>query len=276
MGLSSICIKKKERERKKLRTSLTAGSVVLYLPSLAVPVSWPTHAEKWRNSVVPPVFLFLSFLLMFKLDKHVTIIASLELPLGSVKTTGLGCRRKTIREREAGGKLEWACLSTLKPLLSLHHSISVSVGWRRQHSTWLQWELREVFRILCHNRPDPSILFIKIFCAVLLQVVWVLKGAPRRQAVVPVVRVVECLLGLLWHRQYVVLQVLGIPQGVGKGVEVQWLIHILILCLGRTVGSTVIFRIIQSLKVSIFSSRNKRVLFHRVQVLWGSTEISVS
>lgn len=42
---------------------------------------------------------------MFKLDKHVTIIASLELPLGSVKTTGLGCRRKTIREREAGGKI---------------------------------------------------------------------------------------------------------------------------------------------------------------------------
>lgn len=142
----------------------------------------------------------------------------------------------------------------------------MSVGWRRQHSARLQRELREVFRILCHNRPDPSILFIKIVCAVLLQVVWVLKGAPRWQAVVPVVRVVECFLGLLWHRQYMVLQVLGIPQRVGKGVEVQWLIHILILCLGWTIGSIVIFGIIQSLKVSVFPPRNERVLLHRVQV----------
>lgn len=164
------------------------------------------------------------------------------------------------------GDLERACLSTLKPLLSLHHSVSVSVGWRRQHSAWLQRELREVFRILCHDRPDSSILFIKIFCAVLLQVVWVLEGAAGRQAVVPVVRVVERFLGLLWHRQNAVLQVLGVPQGVGEGVEVQRLIHILILCLGRAIGRVVIFGIIQSLKVSIFSPGNKRVLLHRVQI----------
>ena len=203
---------------------------------------------------------------MFKLDKHITTIASLCLPLGSFKTTGLGRRRKTEREREVAGKLERACLSTLKPLLSLHHSISVSVGRRRQHSAWLQRELREVFGILCHNRPDPSILFIKIFCAVLLQVVRVLKSAPRWQAVVPVVRVVERFLGFLRHRQYVVLQVLGVPQGVGKSVEVQWLIHILILCLGWTGGRIVIFGIIQSLKVSVFSPRNERVLLYRVQI----------
>ena len=47
--------------------------------------------------------LFQSFLLMFKLDKHEISIASLELPLGSVKTTGLGSRRKKTREREAAG-----------------------------------------------------------------------------------------------------------------------------------------------------------------------------
>lgn len=211
-------------------------------------------------------FSFKSFLLMFKLDKHITIVASLELPLGSFKTTGLGSRRGTVRERVVAGKLEWACLSTLKPLLRLHHSIPVSVGWRRQHSAWLQRELREVFGILCHDRPDPSILFIKIGCAVLLQVVWVLEGAPRGQAVVPVVRVVERLLGLLWHRQYGVPQVLGIPQRVGKGVEVQGLIHILILCLGWASGSIVIFGIIQSLKVSVFSPGNKRVLLYRVQI----------
>ena len=93
-----------------------------------------------------------------------------------------------------------------------------------------------------------------------------LKGAPRWQAVVPVVGVVECFLGLLWHRQYAVLQVLGVPQGVGKGVEVQRLVYILIFCLGWTTGSAVIFGIIQSLKVSIFPPRNERVLLHRVQV----------
>lgn len=60
--------------------------------------------------MVPPIFLFQFFLLMFKLDKHVTIIASLYLPPGSVKTTGLGNRRKTVREREAAGKLERVCL----------------------------------------------------------------------------------------------------------------------------------------------------------------------
>lgn len=103
-----------------------------------------------------------------------------------------------------------------------------------------------------------------------------LKGAARWQAVVPVVRVVECFLGLLWHRQYIVLQVLGIPQCVGKGVEVQWLIHILILCLGWTIGSVVILGIIQSLKVSVFPPRNKRVLLHRVQVFWGNTQILVN
>lgn len=203
---------------------------------------------------------------MFKLDKHVTIIASLQLPLGSFRTTGLGSRRETVREREAAGKLERACLSTLKPRLSLHHSIPVSVGWRRQHSAWLQRELREVFGILRHDRPDPSILFIKIFCAVLLQVVWVLQAAPRGQAVVPVVGVVERSLGLLRHGQNGVLQVLGVPQRVGKGVEVQWLIHILILGLGGTRGSTVVFRIIQSLKVSVFSPRDKRILLDRVQI----------
>lgn len=109
-------------------------------------------------------------------------------------------------------------------------------------------------------------MFIKIFCAVLLQIVWVLHGAPRREAVVPVVGVVECLLGLLGHRQYAVLQVLGVPQGAGEGVEVQGLIHIFILCLGWTTGSIVIFGIIQSLQVSVFSPRNKRVLLHRIQV----------
>ena len=37
---------------------------------------------------------------MFKLDKHKISIASLQLPLGSVKTTGLGSRRKKTRERD--------------------------------------------------------------------------------------------------------------------------------------------------------------------------------
>lgn len=60
--------------------------------------------------MVPPIFFFQSFLLRFKLDKYVTIIASLYLPLGSVKTTGLGSRRKTLREREAAGALERAWL----------------------------------------------------------------------------------------------------------------------------------------------------------------------
>lgn len=184
---------------------------------------------------------------MFKLGKHRTIIASLYLPLGSVKTTGLG-RRKTTRER-AG-----VCVCVegdgvgmslhLTPQLSSHHSIPVSVGRRGQHCARLQRELREVLRILCHNRADPSVLFIKILCAVFLQVVWVLKGAPGWQAVVPVVGVVERFLGFLGHRQYAVLQVLGVPQGVGEGVEIEWFIHVLILRLGRTAGSAVIFRVI--------------------------------
>lgn len=131
-----------------------------------------------------------------------------------------------------------------RPQLSSHHSIPVSVGRRGKHGAWLQCELREVLRILCHNRADPSVLFIKIFCAIFLQVVWVLKRAPGWQAVVPVVGVVECFLGFLGHRQYAVLQVLCVPQGVGEGVEIEWLIHILILSLGRTAGSAVIFWVI--------------------------------
>lgn len=218
-----------------------------------------------KASVVPSGFLFLPLFLMLKLDKHIIIIASPCLPLGNVRTTGLG--EKEDHQREGVGMGKWSGPVFPPSRTSrLHHSVPVSVGRRRQHSAWLQGELREVFRILCHDGPDPSILFIKIFCAVLLQVVWVLEGAPRWQAVVPVVRVVKRFFGLLWHRQYTVLQILGLPQGVGKGVEVQRLIHILILCLGRAVGSFVILRIIQSLRVSIFPPRNKRVFLHGVQV----------
>jgi hypothetical protein len=38
----------------------------------------------------------------------------------------------------------------------------------------------------------------------------------------------------------------------------------------------VIFRVIQSLKVSIFSPRNKRVLLHGIQIFWRDTKISAN
>lgn len=75
--------------------------------------------KKRRNSVCTPVFLFQSFLLIFKLGKHRTIIASLLLPLGSVKTTGLGRRRKTARERGGGREMEWVCVSPPNTLAKL-------------------------------------------------------------------------------------------------------------------------------------------------------------
>lgn len=168
--------------------------------------------------------------------------------------------RQKRRERKSEAARR-GCLSTSVRPRSLHHRIPVSVGRRGQHSARLQGELGEVFRILCHNGPDPSILFVKVFCAVLLQVVRVLEGASWGQAVIPVVWVVEGLLGFL---RQIVLQVIGIFQGVCKSVEVQRLIHVLILCLGLPVWSVVIFWVVHSLEISILSSGNKWVLFHWV------------
>lgn len=146
----------------------------------------------------------------------------------------------------------------------LNHGIPVSVGRRGQHSARLQGELREVFGILCHYGPDPSVLFVKVFCAVLLQVVRVLEGAPGGQAVVPVVGVVKGLLGSLWQ---VVLQVLGFFQGVGKGVEVQGLVDVLVLGFGLPVGSAVVLGVVHSLEIAVLPPGNKRVFFHWVQVI---------
>lgn len=140
----------------------------------------------------------------------------------------------------------------------------MSVGWGGQHSARLQGELGEVFRILCHHGPDPTILFVKVFCAVLLQVVWVVEGASWGQAVVPVVWVVKGLLGLLWQ---IALQVLGVLQGVGEGVEVQGLSDVLILCLGLPICSLVVLRVVHSLQVSVLPPGNKGILFHRLQVI---------
>lgn len=169
---------------------------------------------------------------------------------------GEGKRREKKSEAARRG-----CLSTSVRLWLLHHCISVSVGWRGQHSARLQGELGEVFRILCHNWPDPSILFVKVFCAVLLQVVRVVEGASRGQAVIPVVWVVKGLLGFLWQ---IVLQVLSVFQGVCKSVEVQWLIHVLILSFGLPVWSVVVLWVVHSLEISVLSSGDKWVLFHWV------------
>lgn len=242
---------------------------------------WPSDPlDLWkvRNArlYMPSFSLFPSFLLSFQIPNPICKQLQDILSLRNIKMSELarrgsswekdreGGRKGGEREREGERKSEAArrgCLSTSVRPRSLHHCISVSVGWWGQHSARLQGELGEVFRILCHNGPDPSILFVKVFCAVLLQVVWVLEGASWGQAVVPVVWVVKGFLGFLWQ---IVLQVLGIFQGVCKSVEVQWLVHVLIFCFGLPVWRVVILWVVHSLEISILSSGNKWVLFHRV------------
>lgn len=91
-----------------------------------------------------------------------------------------------------------------------------------------------------------------------------LESASWGQAVIPVVWVVKGLLGFLWQ---IVLQVLGVFQGVSKSVEVQWLIHVLILCFGLPIRSIVILWVVHSLEISVLSPGDKWVLFHWIQVI---------
>lgn len=57
-----------------------------------------------------------------------------------------------------------------------------------------------------------------------------------------------------------------------EGVEVEGLVDVLVLCFGLTVGRAVVPWVIQSMDLTIFTPRDKRVFFNRIQVICSADQ----
>lgn len=57
-----------------------------------------------------------------------------------------------------------------------------------------------------------------------------------------------------------------------EGVEVEGLVDVFILHFGLTVGCAVVSRVIQGMDLTIFTPRDKRIFFNRIQVFCSTVE----
>lgn len=57
-----------------------------------------------------------------------------------------------------------------------------------------------------------------------------------------------------------------------EGVEVEGLVDVLVLCFGLTVGCAVVPWVIQGVDLTIFTARDKRVFFNRIQVFCSADQ----
>lgn len=116
------------------------------------------------------------------------------------------------------------------PLSQLHHSVPLSVGRGWQCGPGLEGELRQVLLVLGHRGPDSAVLPVEEARAAVLQVLGVVQGCLGGKTVLPVLRIVEGLFGLLvGHDGAGVRRVEGVSRvqrvpgvGVGMGVGVGW------------------------------------------------------